>query len=187
MPSAGPVLQEVLNAGRNPFQWPVRHAPTCFADFTRDIPGSSAKANTAPLWAIFWRVGADSDRVRPDSAPIRPPSGAGGAPFPEARHRGARDTQLCTPKQTEKARSKGYPPADGASVAGVAELQAGGRVGRDRQAGTPVTPYPAPRSVPAPRGTGTHIPSAPVSGQFSPGGGAVPPHVVQGDYHEVSQ
>ena len=53
---------------------------------------------------------ADSDRVRPDSAPIRPPSGAGGAPFPEARHRGARGTQLCAPKQTEKARSKGYPP-----------------------------------------------------------------------------
>ena len=53
---------------------------------------------------------ADSDRVRPDSAPIRPPSGAGGAPFPEARHRGRKGYTIVYPQTNRKGPLQGLPP-----------------------------------------------------------------------------
>ena len=56
---------------------------------------------------------ADSDRVRPDSAPIRPPSGAGGAPFPEARHRGRKGYTIVCPQTNRKGPLQGLPPRDG--------------------------------------------------------------------------
>ena len=79
---------------------------------------------------------ADSDRVRPDSAPIRPPSGAGGAPFPEARHRGARGTQLCTPQTNRKGPLQGLPPRT------VPRIDPAHAMAKRRAAG-PASPSPA--------------------------------------------
>ena len=112
MPSAGPVLQEVLNAGRNPFQWPVRHAPTCL----RISRGIYQAAPLKPTQRHYGRSSGGSAPIRTGCGRIQPRSGR---PAVQEAHRFRRRVTVaqgvhnCVPPNKQKRPAPRVTPQDG--------------------------------------------------------------------------